>query len=258
MARLLGAEMNSLLWRAGTACVPLFVWTTTCFATPAVQGRWEGEVRIPGAPQILVVDLLRVGPSKWTGSVILPGLDIKGAQLSDISVTDAAITGTVMGALRVGDVAPARIHLHLTAAGDLKGEFELAGNSSDVVLQRTGDPQVEVAAKSTAVAGGLEGAWNGRFELGGYARDVSLTLSNHAESAATAELTIVGKRTTQIPVDRVTQDAQFLKIESEQMAVTFEGRWSAQSGEIQGSIQMGSIEVPLVLHHGASIVGAKS
>ena len=252
--------MNSILCRAGAVCVPLCVAITAHGATPTVQGRWEGEVRVPGAPLALIVDLAWSGASRWTGSVIMPGLGIKGSPLSDISVSDydRDLTATLFSALRAGGAIPPRIKVHMTDAGDLKGEFEQGGNSAPLTLRRTGDAQVDLGPKSTVVAGELEGAWNGRFEFDGYPRDVTLTLSNHPKSVATAELVIVGKRTTQVPIDLVVQDAQFLKIESGQAGITFEGRWSAQAGEIQGSIQMGPFEVPLVLRHAIPNTGGKS
>lgn len=248
--------MDSILWRAGAVCVPFFVATTASAAT--VQGRWEGEVLVPGAPLPLVVDLSRAGGSGWTGSVIMPGLGIKGAALSEIKVGYTDVTATLSGALRTGGAMPPHITLHLTDSGDMKGEFQQGGNSAPLMLRRTGDAQVDLGPKSTVVANELEGAWNGRFDFDGYPRDVTLTLSNHPKSTATAELVIVGKRTTQVPVDLVVQDAQFLKIESGQSGIAFEGRWSAQAGEIQGSIQMGPFEVPLVLRHATPTTGGKS
>ncbi len=238
--------------------MPFFVATTPSAATSTVQGRWEGEVLVPGAPLALIVDVTRGGGSSWTGSVIMPGLGIKGAPLGDIKVGYAELTATLSGALRAGGATPPRINVHLTTSGDLKGDFEQGGNSAPLTLRRTGEAQVDLAPKSTAVAGGLVGAWTGRFELGGYPREVTLTLSNHPESTATAELLIVGKRTTQVPIDLVVQDAQFLKIESDQAGITFEGRWSAQASEIQGSIQVGPFEVPLVLRPGVPSTGGKS
>jgi hypothetical protein len=188
----------------------------------------------------------------------MPGLGIKGAALSDIKVRYSDLTATLSGALRAGGASPPHIKVHMTDAGDLKGEFEQGGNSAPLTLRLTGDAQVELGPKSTVVADELEGAWNGRFEFDGYPREVTLTLSNHPKTVATAELVIVGKRTTQVPIDLVVQDAQFLKIESGPAGITFEGRWSAQAREIQGSIQMGPFEVPLVLRHAIPTKGGNS
>jgi len=253
-----GNDMSSLLRRTVAGCVPFVFCSTLCHAAPPVQGRWEGQVQIPGAPLTLIVDLARNGASAWTGSVIIPGLGIKGAPVGDISVTESRVSFALSGAMKAGGAAPPRITVHSVREGVMAGDFEQAGNTATLTLTRTGPAHVEPAPKSTVVAGELEGAWSGRFELGGYPRDVTLTLSNHTQSGATAELVIVGKRTTQVPVDLVVQDAQFLKIESGQMGITFEGRWSAKASEIQGSLQMGPFEVPLVLHQGTPTTGGKS
>ena len=246
----------NLLVLAGTLSLALA--TTCCDAAPTLQGRWEGQVQIPGAPLTLIVDLAQDGATAWTGSVIMPGLGVKGAPAGDIVVDGSGIGLTLAGALRAGGAEPPRIRARLTDEGTLAGDFEQGGNHAPLVLRRTGAAQVEAAPASTAVAGELEGVWSGQFELGGYPRQVTLTLSNHPSKTASADLVIVGRKTTQVPVDLVVQDQRFLRIESGQMSIVFEGLWQAQSGQIQGSLQLGAFEVPLVLHHGAAAPGEKS
>ena len=244
--------------RVLVATLSLALAATCCDAAPMLQGRWEGPVQIPGAPLTLVVDLAQDDAKAWTGSVIMPGLGVKGAPAGDIVVDGASIGLTLAGALRAGGAEAPRIKGRLTDQGTLEGDFEQGGNHAPLLLRRTGVAQVEAAPTSTAVAGELVGVWNGQFELGGYPRQVTLTLSNHPSRAASADLVIVGKKTTQVPVDLVVQDQRFLRIESGQMSIVFEGLWQAQSGRIEGSLQVGAFEVPLVLHHGAATPGGKS
>ncbi|HEV3017859.1 MAG TPA: hypothetical protein VGY49_02465, partial [Burkholderiaceae bacterium] len=137
--------MNSLLQRAGAGSVLAVLCATPCHAAPALQGRWEGEVQVPGAPLTLIVDLAQGEASSWTGSVVMPGLGIKGAAIGDISVTDSGITFTMSGIMKAGGAAPPRISAHLTGAGALTGDFEQAGNRAHFTLNRIGPAQVEVA-----------------------------------------------------------------------------------------------------------------
>lgn len=250
--------MSSLLRQTGAGWAALAFCVTVCHAAAVPQGRWEGEVQIPGAPIRLVVDLAQDEASKWTGSVIIPGLGVKGAPLGELVITDSAISFTLSGILGEAAAAPPRIKARLVDGGTMTGEFEQAGNTATFALSRTGPAQVELAPKSTAVASELEGAWSGRFEFNGYPRQVTLKLSNHPQSGATAELVIVGKKTNRVPVDLVVQNEQFLKIESGQAGITFEGRWLAQASEIRGSIQMGPFEVPLTLRRSSSATGKRS
>ena len=51
--------MGSLLRPAGAAFVSLAFLATVCEAAPPAQGRWEGEIQIPGAPMVLILDLAK-------------------------------------------------------------------------------------------------------------------------------------------------------------------------------------------------------
>jgi len=121
--------------------------------------------------------------------------------------------------------------------------LRLGGLSAPLLLQRTGAAQVQAAPTSTQVTAALAGVWRGHYELFGYPREVTLTLV--AGTPGKAELVIVGKRTTQVPIDRVVQGPVFVNIESSEMGLTIEGRWGG--GAIDGTLQQGAVEVPLVL-----------
>jgi hypothetical protein len=250
--------LNAVPGRAGALLVPLALFMTLCHAASSVQGRWEGDVQIPGAPMKLVVDLAQDQTSTWAGSVIVPGLGVKGAALDDIVVSDSSIAFALAGALHGPAEGPPRVKAHMIDADTMAGDFGQAGNTAALTLNRTGPAQVEPAPRSTTVTHELEGAWSGTFDFDGHPRQVTLTLTNRAEQGASAEFVIVGKRTTQVPVDLVVQDRNFLKIESHQTGISFEGQWRTQAGEIQGSVQMGALEVPLVLRRSVATNDRKS
>ena len=126
-------------------------------ARAAPEGRWEGVIHISGNDQPVVVDLAPSSTGEWTGSIILTGLGIKGAPLSNM---------------------------------------RQAGNVADLSLRRIGPAQVELPVKSTAVGNDIAREWSGEFELGGYPRQVTIKLQNHANAAATATFVIIGKRRT--------------------------------------------------------------
>ena len=204
-------------------------------------------IRIPGNDQPVIVDLAPASAGAWTGSIILPGLGIKGAPLANIVVAGADASFDVGPALSDASSGPARFTIHPVAAQAMTGEMRLSGNVASLSLARIGSAQVELPLKSTAVATALAREWNGEVEFGGYPRQVTIMLENHANAPATATFVIVGKRTNDLPVDLVVQDGDSLRIESGSTQVVFEGRVLAQTGEIKGTIALGSIEVPVVL-----------
>ncbi len=133
----------------------------------------------------------------------------------------------------------------------MAGEMTQAGNAAKFSLERIGAAQVELPPRSTPVRRDIEDQWSGDFELGGYPRHVTITLENHADAGATAKFVVVGKKTTSLPVDLVVQEGNFLRLESQENRVTFEGRFVSERGEISGTIALGSLELPLVLRRGA-------
>jgi len=214
-------------------------------AGPSAEGRWEGRIEIPGRALTVVVDLAQDKAGAWAGSIIVPGLGIKGAPLSNVVATATDLSFDAGGPLAT-PTGPAHFKARLDA-GALAGELNQGGNEAKFSLRKTGPAQVENPPRSTAVASALEDSWSGEFELGGYPRHVTITLENHSGGAATAKFVAVGKRTTDLPVDLVVQEGKLLRIESQAYRVAFEGRLAEQNDEIRGTIEVGAFEVPLVL-----------
>ncbi len=215
----------------------------------AVSGRWEGSVQIPGRELNVIVDLAQNGgdAGAWIGSITIPGLGVKGAGLTEIAIKDSEIAFAIKDALGAQQMGPARFKGELHADGKLSGNFVQAGNRADFNLGKTGPPQVEFPPRSTAVDKELEGEWKGDYELGGYARHVTIKLVNRGAEGANADFVVIGKRTNNLPVDLVTQEGNLLSVDSHATGLGFEGRFDKSAGELKGTIQQGAIDVPLIL-----------
>ena len=208
-----------------------------CRAEDVVSGRWEGTARIPHDELTVVVDLAQEN-SAWVGSIIIPGLGLKGVPLTDIKVQPADVNFAVKGALGIA------LNLHLVSNNKLAGNFEQAGNRAPTTLQKTGPPQVEYPPRNTPVAKELEGEWKGDNEMLGYTRHVSIKFANHPDGA-TADFVIVGRKHNVLPVDLVTQEGDLVTVDSHEMGFTFEGR--LRDGKLTGAIRQAAMETPLVL-----------
>ena len=53
-------------------------------------------------------------------------------------------------------------------------------------------------------------------------------------------------------MDSVTQEGDFLTLQSHGMGMNYEGRFGKESQEIKGIFGQGPIEIPLVFHRGAA------
>jgi len=228
-----------LLW---WLCAPALAW-----AADGPDGRWEGSIRIPGRELPLVVDLAPGSSGGWTGSLIIPGLGLKGAPLSNIVVGGSDVGFDLGAALRDPKYGPAKFNARMTGAGSMSGELHQAGNVAPFSLAKIGRAQVEAAPASTAVRHDLEAAWTGQVMLGDSPRTVTITVVNHAGAAATATFKVVGKQMTDLPVELVVEEGEFLRVESQANRVTFEGRFVKDRDEIGGSLAVGAFELPLTL-----------
>ena len=208
-----------------------------CRGEDVVSGRWEGTAQIPGNELTVVVDLSQENGA-WVGSVIIPGLGLKGVPLADIKVQPPDVNFAVRGALGI------QLKLQLEVNNKLIGNFEQGGNRASATLQKTGPPQVEYPPRNTPVAKEFEGEWKGDYEMLGYTRHVSIKFANLPDGA-TAEFVIVGRKHNVLPVDLVTQEGDLVTVDSHEMGFTFEGR--LRDGKLTGAIRQSAAETPLVL-----------
>jgi len=216
-------------------------------AGPDLEARWVGTVAIPGRELSIVVDLAPDASGAWAGSIIVAGLGIKGAPLANLVVGADEVAFDLGEVLASPADGPARIRARRAPGGELQGEMTQGGNLAQLSLRRAGAAQVDAPPRGTPVSPAVEGRWEGEFELGGYPRRVTLTVENRAEGAATATLVIVGRQTTALPIDIVSQEAAGLRIESRASRVTYEARLDPARDELAGTLELGSVELPLRL-----------
>jgi hypothetical protein len=211
-------------------------------AEDVIAGRWQGAVGIPGLDMRLVVDLSTNSLHQWIGSLIIPGFHVKGSVVTNITVRPPEVRFTAPEAL--GGIT---FQGRLPAAGRMTGQFEQGGNTAPFELTRVGPAQVELPERSSRVDRDLEGEWKGDYELGGYARHVTLILTNAAPDAAHAELTIVGKRENHVPVDLVLQEGAMLRLRSRLFQIQIEEFYHPEARELRGTFSQGPYEAPLLL-----------
>jgi len=214
-----------------------------CRAEDAISGRWEGSARIPDDELTVIVDLAQQNGA-WVGSIIIPGLGVKGTPLTDIKVHSPNISFAVKGPLGI------KLNLRLLdAEKKLAGNFEQAGNYAPATLEKTGSPQVEYPPQSTPVAKEVEGEWKGDYDMLGYTRHVSIKFANYPEGAK-AEFVIIGRKHNVLPVDLVTQEGDLVTVDSHEAGFSFEGR--LRDGKLTGAIRQAATETPLVLERAKS------
>jgi hypothetical protein len=203
-------------------------------------GRWEGAAQVQGMPMPMVIDL-----DRGAGSITLPGRRVKGAPLADLQHDARGARFTLAAAFLVpGEPVPS-IELRWRGRERADGVLRLGGLVAPVALRRTGDAQVDRPPASTPIADALVGTWVGRYELGGTPREVTLVLSRDAAGRGRAAMTIVGRRRTEVPFERVVQQPRFLSLRGNAFDIAVEGAW--REGAIDATFEQGPFEAPLAL-----------
>lgn len=217
-------------------------------AASNASGRWQGQAELPGLVLPMVVDLQQQGAQGWQGSVILPGRGVKGAVLEQIRVDERGVAFSLAAAFATAPSSTATVvELQWQADGQLAGHFSQGGHRAPLRLVRSGEAQVDLPPPSTPPAAELLGRWRGRYELGGYLREVTITLTAPSASGQQGEIVIVGKRRTVLPIDRVHQGRSFITLDSVQGGVRIEGRLHTDGKRIDGHFQQGPFEAALPL-----------
>lgn len=230
----------ALCWAAG-------LWLPAQ-AAPSAAGRWQGQAQIPGAPLSMVIDLQQQDGQLWLGSVILPGRGVKGAPLQQIRVDARGVEFSLAAAFgSAPSSTPTELELQWQPDGRLTGEFRQGGQRAPMSLQRQGEAQLDLPPQSTPPTPELQGVWRGRYELGGYARELTVTLAAQAQAGSWGQIVVVGKRRSELSISHVQQGRDFVTLWGAQGSVRIEGRWRASDGRIRGHWLQGPFEAELVL-----------
>ena len=202
-----------------------------------------GTAHIPDDELTVVVDLAQENGA-WVGSIIIPGLGLKGTPLTDIKVESPDVNFAVKGPL--GIQLNLRLSMRTTNWPAILSKPEIAHWQR---YRKRDRRRLSIRARNTPVAKELEGEWKGDYEMLGYTRHVSIKFTNHPDGA-TADFVIVGRKHNVLPVDLVTQEGDLVTVDSHEMGFTFEGR--LRDGKLTGAIRQGATETPLVLERAKS------
>ena len=215
-------------------------------ADPA--GRWRGSIAIPGAPAVAEIDLDRGANGAWVGSLTALDFKLRGTPLLELKIAGNHVDAA-LGEMARRDGVQAGFALTLEHDGRLRGSFHQAGLNAPFELQRISAADVQLPRASTAVPAAWEGEWKGDFNgVGGYARHVTLHLSNVSGGPARAECVVVGKITTTLHVNFLSATQEFFEIASAE-GIGVEARMDAATHRLVGSLGYSGLEFPLILEH---------
>ena len=220
------------LWIAGA----LSGW-----AQDGLRGHWSGSVEVPNQNLVMEVDLDK-GPNGWIGSVAIPAQNATGIPLDAISFTNGKCSFRLKGGPGFTGT--------LSADGKtMTGEFTQGPASFPFKFSRTGDPKVEVAKASPAVAKDFVGSWEGTLE--GPGLRLVLKISNDP-GGAKAVLISLDQGGTEIPVTAIDQKESKLTLTVNMVGGTYEAEINKEGSELSGTWTQGGNGLPLKLKKAAA------
>jgi hypothetical protein len=222
------------LWIAGA----LSGW-----AQDGPRGHWTGSVEVPNMTLAMEVDLDKV-PNGWIGSISIPAQNASGIPLDAITFTNGKCTFLIKG-------VPGDPTFTGTLSADGKtmtGDLTQGPGTFPFKFSRTGDPKVEQAKASPAVAKDFLGTWEGTLE--GPGLRLVLKMSNDG-GGAKAVLTSVDQG-TEIPVSAIDQKDSKLTLLVKMVGAQYEAEINKEGSELNGTWTQGGNSFPLKLKKAAA------
>jgi hypothetical protein len=222
------------------------LWIATGLSAWALddpRGHWSGSVEVPNQNLAMEVDLDK-GANGWVGSISIPAQNASGIPLDAITFTNGKCTFHLKG-------APGDPTFTGTLSADGKtmtGEFTQGPGTFPFKFSRTGDPKVEEAKASPAVAKDFLGTWEGTLE--GPGLRLVLKMSNDA-GGAKAVLISVDQGGNEIPVSAIDQKDSKLTLLVKMVGGEYEAEINKEGSELNGTWTQAGKGLPLKLKKAA-------
>jgi len=232
--------MQIAINRIGTL---LAVGVLSLWAQDGPRGHWSGSVELPNRSLAMELDLDN-GPNGWKGSISIPAQNASGIALDGITFTGGKITFHLKAA--PGD--PTFTGTLSADAKTMTGDFAQGPGTFPFKFTRTGDPKVEEAKASPAVAKQFLGTWEGTLE--GPGLRLVLKMSNDT-TGAKAILVSVDQGGAEIPVSAIDQKDSKLILTVKMVGGSYDAEINKEGSELNGTWTQGGNGLPLKLKKAA-------
>ena len=218
----------------------LITGTLSISAQDGPRGHWSGSVEIPGQSLAMEVDLDRV-TNNWIGSISIPAQDASGIPLDAISFTNGKCTFRIKGL--PGD--PTFVGTLSPDGKTMAGDFTQGPAAFPFKFSRAGDPKVEIAKPSPALAKEFLGNWEGTLEVG---QSLRLVLKTSNESGgAKAVVVSPDQGGAEIPVNSIEQNNSKLTLSLKAIGGKYDAEINKEGSELNGTWTQAGNDFPLKL-----------
>lgn len=227
-------------YRMPLIIAPLLLWAPCLPAQAAADpsGHWEGTVQIPGREINFEIDLAKNAKGQFTGTISVPGDNLKGLPLRKVSVEGKSVAFEARSDQPFAGVLAADEQ-------EILGGYSFENFSIPFRLKRNGDARMEEPAKIAPVRQELEGTWDGTLTADGKPYRLVLTLSNGADGTAMGKVVSFNEGELEIPVSAITQAGSNVVIEFKSLGASYTATWNNESTELAGTYRKGELVAPL-------------
>jgi hypothetical protein len=214
------------------------------WAQDGPRGHWSGSLEAPDHPIAMEVDLDKAA-NGWIGSISIPEQNATGIPLDAVTFANGKCTFHLTGA--PGD--PTFTGTFSADGKTMAGDFTQGPATIPFKFSRTGDPKVEEAKASPAVAKDFLGTWEGTLE--GPGLRLILKMSNDA-GGAKAVLITVDQGGAEIPVSTIDQKDSKVTLMVKMVGGQYEAEINKEGSELNGTWTQGGNSFPLKLKKAAA------
>ena len=244
--------MKNFLTIAGAfllCCLGLGLSLTAAEKEASPQGRWEGQIRTPGQPLEVIVDLVHGGGGEWRGEIDIPAQGAKDFRLSKVKVDGPKVSFSMQG-IPGNPVFKGK----LSKNGErISGDFSQGGAHFSFMLKRSGESP-DVPAEQAALAipdgvpgDGLEGIWLGVLNPGPITLRLLFKISKSEDGTLTGTLDSLDQGAEGLKISKIRVDGNSVLLKLKDPVADFKGTISEDGSQITGDWRMGSGALPLVI-----------
>lgn len=227
-------------------CLLMSVTALAVAQDNTAEGRWIGEVQIPGMPLGVAVTLEETDGG-WTGSIDIPSQGAEGLPLDPGTGQGPEVKFSIQG-------IPGNPTFTGAVSSDgrtLSGTFTQGPGSFPFELQRSEPGAVlEAATETSGEVERTEGVWSGRLGAGGTNLRVVVRIFRSDSGAVTAVLDSPDQGATGIFIDTLSVEDDTVKFSLGLLLASFEGTLDDAAGRISGTFTQQNLPTALVLERG--------
>ncbi len=219
------------------------VFLTAAFAQSGPAGHWEGTVQLPDHDIQIVVDLAKDDKGAWNGAFSQTTQGVRNVPLADIRVDDKSVKFRIAAG---GSSAP-EFDCSLESPTSMRCSLTTPGGSVTSSMKRTGEAKIELPKFSPAVAGELEGKWEGSIETPNGTLRLVVHLKNQPDKTVKATMDSLDQNSMDLPLTDIVQKGSAVEFQLRLVNGAYKGTLNKDATQLEGEWSQGGASLPLIL-----------